>query len=102
MAELRKIEKAEKKPTMKKSRKSYEDEKEADKLYKRKVRANMTSEEKEFRKIENVIAVRKHRESRDGKQRLLDRMWARRGMEYERIKPFESRKSRDKDENKLW
>ena len=23
-------------------------------------------------------------------------------MEYERIKPFESRKSRDKDENKLW
>ena len=102
MAELRKIEKAEKKPTMKKGRKSYEDEKEADKLYKRKIRANMTSEEKEFRKIENVIAVRKHRESRDGKQRLLDRMWARRGMEYERIKPFESRKSRDKDENKLW
>ena len=75
-------------------------------MYKRKIRAKMTPEEKEYNKIENVIAVRKHRESRDGKKLLMDRMKARQGMEdfwkFGRIGEFATRETRDKDESELW
>ena len=75
-------------------------------MYKRKIRAKMTPEEKEYSKIGNVIAVRKHRESRDGKKLLIDRMKARQGMEdfwkFGRIGEFATRESREKDESKIW
>ena len=75
-------------------------------MYKRKIRAKMTPEEKEYSKIENVIAVRKHRKSRDGKKLLIDRMKARQGMEdfwkFGRIGEFATRETRDKDESELW
>merc|ERR1712155_42005 len=75
-------------------------------MYKRKIRAKMSPEEKEYSRIENVIAVRKHRESRDGKKLLMDRMKARQGMEdfwkFGRIGEFATRETRDKDESELW
>ena len=75
-------------------------------MYKRKIRAKMTPEEKEYSKIGNVIAVRKHRESRNGKKLLIDRMKARQGMEdfwkFGRIGEFATRESREKDESKIW
>ena len=75
-------------------------------MYKRKIRAKMTPEEKEYSKIGNVIAVRKHRESRDGKKLLIDRMKARQGMEdfwkFGQIGEFAPRESREKDESKIW
>ena len=75
-------------------------------MYKRKIRAQMTPEEKEYSKIQNVIAVRKHRESKDGKKRLIDRMKARQGMEdfwkFGRIGDYATREARDKNESELW
>ena len=66
------------KPVEKKVRNEYRrNEKYESMMYKRKIRAKMSPEEKEYSRIENVIAVRKHRESRDGKKLLIDRMKAR-------------------------
>ena len=98
---------AEEESADKKVRNEYmRNEKYENMMYKRKIRAKMTPEEKEYSKIENVIAVRKHRESRDGKKLLMDRMKARQGMEdfwkFGRIGEFATRETRDKDESKLW
>ena len=98
---------AEEESADKKVRNEYmRNEKYENMMYKRKIRAKMTLEEKEYSKIENVIAVRKHRESRDGKKLLMDRMKARQGMEdfwkFGRIGEFATRETRDKDESELW
>ena len=86
-------------------------EQEKNRDYKRKKRANRTEEEIEFDRIENVLAVRKHRASRTGKQCLLDRMKQQQSSrdfnEFGRLRPYKERINggrgyKNRDEHNLW
>ena len=86
-------------------------EEEKNREYKRKKRANRTEEEVEFDRIENVLAVRKHRASRTGKQCLLDRMKQQQSsrdfIEFGRLRPYKERINggrgyKNRDEHNLW
>ena len=57
-----------------------ENEREFNRLYKVRVRGQMTDEEIEFDRIELLLRMRKHRQSRNGKEHLLDKLQAIRGM----------------------
>ena len=65
-----------------KERKTFylENEREFNRLYKVRVRGNMTDEEIEFDRIELLLRMRKHRQSRNGKEHMLDKLQAIRGM----------------------
>ena len=96
----------------KKKEESYKwNEEEKNRDYKRKKRANRTEEEVEFDRIENVLAVRKHRASRTGKQCLLDRMKQQQSsrdfIEFGRLRPYKERINgrrgyKNRDEHNLW
>ena len=96
----------------KKKEESYKwNEEEKNREYKRKKRANRTEEEVEFDRIENVLAVRKHRASRTGKQCLLDRMKQQQSsrdfIEFGRLRPYKEkinggRGYKNRDEHNLW
>ena len=96
----------------KKKEESYKwNEQEKNRDYKRKKRANRTEEEVEFDRIENVLAVRKHRASRTGKQCLLDRMKQQQSsrdfIEFGRLRPYKERINggrgyKNRDEHNLW
>lgn len=57
-----------------------ENEREFNRLYKVKIRGNRSDEEIEFDRIELLLRMRKHRQSRNGKEHLLDKLQAMRGM----------------------
>ena len=96
----------------KKKEESYKwNEEEKNRDYKRKKRTNRTEEEVEFDRIENVLAVRKHRASRTGKQCLLDRMKQQQSsrdfIEFGRLRPYKERINggrgyKNRDEHNLW
>ena len=96
----------------KKKEESYKwNEEEKNRDYKRKKRANRTEEEVEFDRIENVLAVRKHRASRTGKQCLLDRMKQQQSsrdfIEFGRLRSYKERINggrgyKNRDEHNLW
>ena len=96
----------------KKKEESYKwNEEEKNRDYKRKKRANRTEEEVEFDRIENVLAVRKHRASRTGKQCLLDRMKQQQSSrdfnEFGRLRPYKERLNgkrsmKNRDEHVMW
>ena len=99
-----------------KEAKQIYNEKDSNMKYKRKIRENQSKEEKELRKIEHVIQMRKHRAARTEEKIDIDRRLAKEDMNYMRkcgkvpthcsdVSKYTAnvpRKRRQKDENQLW
>ena len=70
------------------------------------LRTKRNDEEAEYVNIENLLLMRKLRETQNGKEHLLANLEAKRGMrafwEEGRLKDFEERKFRDIDEETIW
>ena len=80
--------------------------KEYNRLYNIKMRENQTNASHEFEMINNLLCMRRLRNSRDGKEHLLDNRQAKLGMQLMKeegpLKPFLNRNYRDIDECQLW
>ena len=80
--------------------------KEYNRLYNIKMRENQSNASHEFEMINNLLCMRRLRNSRDGKEHLLDNRQAKLGMQLMKeerpLKPFMKRNYRDIDECELW
>ena len=86
--------------------KSMYHEKEYNRLYKEKIRTGRSDAEHEYEILNNLISMRCMRNSRTGKDHLLDNLDARRGMrklkEEGRLRTFQERNFRELTEIDIW
>ena len=88
------------------STKYTDHEREFNRLYKVKMREGQTNAAHEYEIINNLLCMRKLRNSRDGKDHLLDNLKAKRGMQLIKevgfARTFQNRAFREIDEIVLW